>query len=310
MKAMILAAGLGTRLRPLSDLRPKALMPVANRPTLAWNIEYLIRHGVTEIVVNVHHHTEQMLSFLQSSHFQARIEIRVETDILGTGGGIRNTIGFWDHEPFVVMNGDILTDTDLTAALEQHKKTRALATLILHDHPPFNKIRIDATGRITDIPRAYGPEGLAFTGIHILEPDILPHIPEGFSDIVDCYRRLMNEGRSILSYVSRGHGWHDIGSLPDYLRANRALAPELFTVGPGCRIHPAVKFMDWAVIGANCHLEKGAEISRSVLWDGVRVAEERKVADCVVTPEGIFLADGSEKTRLFPLLHALLMPGP
>ena len=91
MKAMILAAGLGTRLRPLSDLKPKALMPVANRPVLERNIEYLIRHGVTEIVVNVHHHPEQLLSFLRTGSFQARIETRVEPEILGTGGGIRNT---------------------------------------------------------------------------------------------------------------------------------------------------------------------------------------------------------------------------
>ena len=287
MKAMILAAGLGTRLRPLSDLRPKALVPVANRPVLERNIDYLIRHGVTDIVVNIHHHPGQLLSFLENRHFQSRIETRVETEILGTGGGIRNTGGFWDKEPFVVMNGDILTDIDLTGAYEQHRRTRPLATLILHDHPPFNKIRIDATGRIRDIPRAYGPEGLAFTGIHILEPEILAHIPEGFSDIVDCYRRLMNAGKMILSYVSRGHSWHDIGSLPDYMKANRELAPEPFTIGPGCDIHPSVKLTDWVVIGANCRLEEGAEICRSVLWDGVRIREGGRVADSVVTPERI-----------------------
>ncbi|MEW6668534.1 MAG: NDP-sugar synthase [Thermodesulfobacteriota bacterium] len=288
MKAMILAAGLGTRLRPLSNIKPKALMPVANRPVLERNIDYLIRHGVTEIVVNVYHHVEQLLSFLKAGAFQARLETRVETEILGTGGGIRNTAGFWDPEPFVVMNGDILTDIDLTRAYEQHKRTRPLATLILHDHRPFNKIQIDRRGRIMDIPRAYGPEGLAFTGIHILEPEILPHIPVGFSDIVDCYRRLMDDGQAIRSYLSMGHSWHDIGSLPDYVKANRELAPEPFTIGPGCDIHPSVKLMDWAVIGANCRLEEGVEISRSVLWDGVRVREGVSVADSVVTPEGVF----------------------
>lgn len=287
MKAMILAAGLGTRLRPLSDIKPKALMPVANRPVLERNIEYLTRHGVTEIVVNVHHHPEQMLSFLSRGSFQARIETRVEPEILGTGGGIRNTAGFWDRESFVVMNGDILTDIDLTRAYEQHRKTRPLATLILHDHEPFNKIRIDGFGRITDIPRAYGPEGLAFTGIHILEPEILSHIPEGFSDIVDCYRRLMDAGKTILSCVSRDHAWHDIGGLPDYVRANHELAPAPFTIGPGCDIHPSARLRDWAVIGENCRLEEGVEISRSVLWDGVKVREGVRVADSVVTHEGI-----------------------
>lgn len=287
MKAMILAAGLGTRLRPLSDLRPKALMPVANRPVLERNIQYLIRQGVTEIVVNIHHHPEQILSFLENGHFEARVETRVEPEILGTGGGIRNTAGFWDRDPFVVMNGDILTDIDLTRAYEQHRKTRPPATLILHNHPPFNKIRIDGAGRITDIPRVYAERGLAFTGIHILEPEILDHIPEGFSDIVECYRLLMNAGKTIRSCVSRSHVWHDIGSLPDYLRANRGLAPEPFTLGPGCEIHPSVKLSEWAVVGANCRLERGCEISKSVLWDGVRIPERAKVADSVVTPERI-----------------------
>lgn len=287
MKAMILAAGLGTRLRPLSNLRPKALMPVANRPVLDRNIDYLTRHGATEIVVNIHHHPEQVLSFLGSGSFQARIETRVEPEILGTGGGIRNTAGFWGRDPFVVMNGDILTDIDLTRAYKHHEKTRPAATLILHDHEPFNKIRIDMSGRITDIPFAYGPEGLAFTGIHILEPEALSHIPEGFSDIVDCYRRLMDKGKKILSYVSRDHSWHDIGSLPDYVRANRELAPEPFTIGPGCDIHPSVKLRDWAVVGANCRLEEGAEISRSILWEGIRIQEGVMVADSVITHEGI-----------------------
>jgi mannose-1-phosphate guanylyltransferase len=287
MKAMILAAGFGTRLRPLSDGRPKVLMPVANRPVIARVIEYLKGHGVTQIIVNAHHHREQVTQYLQARPFGLKIHVRVEPEILGTGGGIRNTADFWDREPFVVINGDILTDIDLTGAYEAHRKFRPLATMVLHDRPPFNKIRTDAAGNIMDIPREYGPEGLAFTGIHILEPDILSLIPGGFSDIVDVYRVLMDAGETVRSHVSRGHHWYDIGSLPDYVRANRELAPQPFTVGPGCDIHPSVKLTDWAVIGEDCRLEEGAEIARAILWKGVLVGRGVRVADSVVTRERI-----------------------
>jgi len=293
MKAMILAAGFGTRLRPLSDGRPKVLMPVANTPVIARAIEYLKRHGVTGIIVNAHHHHQRVVQYLETVSFGLKIHVRVEPEILGTGGGIRNTAGFWDREPFVVINGDILTDIDLTGAYEAHRKFRPLATMILHDQPPFNKIRIDDAGNITDIPREYGPDGLAFTGIHILEPDILPCIPDGFSDIVDVYRGLMDAGKAVRSHVSRGHRWYDIGSLPDYVRANRELALQPFAVGPRCDIHPSVKLTDWAVIGEDCRIEEGAEIARAILWEAVLIGRGVRVADSVVTRQRVCPIAGS-----------------
>jgi mannose-1-phosphate guanylyltransferase len=283
MKAMILAAGFGTRLRPLSDERPKALMPVVNEPVIARNIAYLKSHGVTEIIVNAHHHHEQLLEYLISIPFGVKIDVRVEPEILGTGGGIRNTIDFWDREPFIVLNGDILTNIDLMKAYQHHKEARPLATLILHDRSPYNKIKIDAHGKIAEIPRAYGPDGLAFTGIHIIEPALLPRIPEGFSDIIECYRGLIEARQSAGTYISEGHYWHDIGNMADYIRANRELAVESLSIGPGAEIDPSVKFRDWAVIGKDCHLERGVEIRRSILWEGVTVKERVKITDSVVT---------------------------
>jgi mannose-1-phosphate guanylyltransferase len=287
MKAMILAAGFGTRLRPLSGERPKVLMPVANTPVMARVIEYLKGHGVTGIIVNAHHHQQQVVQYLQTASFGLNLQVRVESRILGTGGGIRNTADFWDREPFVVINGDILTDIDLTGAYEAHRKSRPIATMVLHDQPPFNKIRLDAAGNVMDIPREYDQEGFAFTGIHILEPDIFSCIPDGFSDIVDVYRDLMDAGRTVRSHISTGHYWYDVGSLPDYMRANRDLVPQPFTVGPGCEIHPSVKLTDWAVIGDGCRLEEGVELARAILWEGVVVGRGVRVADSVVTREGI-----------------------
>jgi mannose-1-phosphate guanylyltransferase len=215
MKAMILAAGLGTRLRPLTERMPKPLMPVANRPVLLRNMEYLQAHGVEEVVVNAHHLAAQVVAFIRSNPLPGmRAEVRVEEEILGTGGGIANTADFWSTEPFFVVNGDILSDIDLTRAMEHHRGSGYPATLILHDRPPYNKIRLDPSGCVAEIPHHYGGDGWAFTGIHILEPEILDHIPKGvFSDIVDCYRSLIRSGRGIDACLSRGHRWCDIGTL-------------------------------------------------------------------------------------------------
>ena len=283
MKAMILAAGFGTRLRPLSEKRPKALMPVANEPVMARNIEYLRSHGVSEIIANAHHHYGQILEYLAGTRFGLKVDVRLETEILGTGGGIRNTADFWDNDPFIVLNGDILTNIDLTRAYKHHLDMRPLVTMILHDRNPYNKVKVDPQGGITDIPRAYGPKGLAFTGIHIIEPSTLSYIPEGFSDIIDCYRSLIEDGRPVKGYMSEGHYWHDIGNMADYIRANGEMSKEPFTIGARCRIDPSVSLSDWAVIGDDCRLDKGVILGRSVLWDGITVKEGVRITDSVVT---------------------------
>jgi mannose-1-phosphate guanylyltransferase len=293
MKAMILAAGFGTRLRPLSERKPKPLMPVANRPVILRNMEFLAAHGIRDIVVNTHHHSDQLSEFLRLHRPPGmRVDVRVEPRILGTGGGIKNTADFWSKDPFVVMNGDILTDIDIRRACEAHTKTRSMATLILHDRPPFNKIRVDGD-RIVDIPKDYGKEGLAFTGIHIMEPEILAHIPEGFSDIVDCYRHLIGSGAIIGSFVSGDHYWRDIGNLTDYVEANRELSDGPLTLGEGSEMHPSASWMDWAVIGERCLIEERAEISRSILWEDVRIRPGVKVTDCVVTSRCVVEKDST-----------------
>lgn len=286
MKAMILAAGLGTRLRPLTDERPKALIPVANEPAILRNIEYLKAHGVTDIIINAHHHYRQVLDFF--AHWESTgpdIQIRVEPEILGTGGGIRNTEDFWDDAPFFVINSDILTNVDLEKALDRHLNSGALATLVLHDHPPYNKIRTDAEGRITEIPRTYDCRGLAFTGIHVIHPLLLKRIPKnGFSDIIDCYRELIRSGEPVNSYVVRGHSWHDIGSVMTYVTANRDLAPKRFLIGKDTLKYPSSRLEEWVIIGDHCRLEEAAVVRRSILWEGVTVGREAEITDSIVTP--------------------------
>ncbi|MBW2095086.1 MAG: NDP-sugar synthase [Deltaproteobacteria bacterium] len=286
MKAMILAAGLGTRLKPLTEHCPKALMPVANRPLLDRNIEYLKSSGVEEIVVNTHHLPEQILHHIgDGSAFGIPIQVRVEPEILGTGGGIQNVSDFWDEEPFIVLNGDILTDIDLDAAYKAHVESGALATLVLHSREPFNQLLVDPEGNIQDIAEKNLPGRLAFTGIHIIDPALLTYIPVGcYSNIVEVYRHLITSRQIILGYLSEGHRWHDIGTVPSYLAANRdSLKGTPFLLGSKCKVHDDARLSDWAVIGESCRVHDAAHVERSVLWDHVTVHRGVNVIDSVVT---------------------------
>jgi mannose-1-phosphate guanylyltransferase len=282
---MILAAGLGTRLRPLTEMKPKALMPVANKPILLRNIEYLISHGIAEIIVNAYHHSQQVLDYLKDGAlFGLKIEVKVEAEILGTGGGIKNTEDFWDKEPFIVINSDILTDIDLAAVYQVHQTSEALVTLVLHDCEPYNQVQVDDQWNITDIAKGNMPDRLAFTGIHVINPEVLSHIPRGlFSDIIECYRKLIRLGKPVRACLVKGHYWRDIGSIQSYLEANRELAGNSFVIGPACSIDSSVKLTDWGVIGENSHLGKNVEVQRSVLWEGVTAKQGIKVVDSVVT---------------------------
>lgn len=285
---MILAAGLGTRLRPLTEIKPKSLVPVANKPMLGRIIDYLKKYGVSEIIINAHHHHGQIKDFVSNHSLPGvDIEVRVEPQILGTGGGIKNTADFWSHEPFFVINSDILTDIDLNRALREHNESGSLATLILHDQPPFNQISLNGHNMITDIKREKDIRDsglLAFTGIHILEPGLLDHITDkGFSDIIDIYLRLIEKGETIKGWLSKDHYWRDIGSIESYLTANRDYSKTPFEIGKGCTVSEQAKLKDWVVMGDNCAIEDNAEISSSVLWEGVKVKRGVKVIDSIVT---------------------------
>ena len=283
---MILAAGLGTRLRPLTANRPKALVPVGNEPVIERVIRYLEGQNISEIIVNAHHHHKQVVKHFEGGRPSGTpVEVRVEPEILGTGGGIKNVADFWGAKPFVVINGDVLTNIGLREACESHRKSGSLATLVLHDCRPFNQVQVDDHLNIVDIGVENLPGRLAFTGIHIIDPELLNYVPEGvFQDIIVCYRELIGSGKPIKAHISREHYWRDMGTIKNYFLANReALEGNPFLVGPGCRIHTSVKLREWAIIGEGAWLEDGAEVRRSILWEDVRVEKGRRVIDSVVT---------------------------
>lgn len=233
MKAMILAAGLGTRLRPLTDNIPKALVELNGRTLLEITIERLKSFGVTEFIVNVHHHTEKIISFLHAKrNFGCRIEISREDELLlDTGGGLKKASWFFLEgnatEPFFLHNVDVLSSIDLRQMLAAHKSTSALATLAVQERKSSRQLLFDennllcgrrrgkeAPGEIVRADQNLQP--LAFSGIHVLAPRLLPLITESAAfSIIDTYLRLAQSGEKIFAFRSDSFYWRDLGRLED-----------------------------------------------------------------------------------------------
>ena len=288
MKAIILAAGFGTRLRPLTEIKPKALMPVVNRPIIARNIEYLNKFSIKDITITSHHHYEQMVNYIQENTFDINVDIKVEPEILGTGGGIGNCLKRNNNGSTIVINSDILTDIDLAGAYDHHESSGSIVTLVLHRFEPFNQIIVDNINHIIAIAREKKPDSLAFTGIHIIEPEILDYIPDGYSDIIDCYRTLISSGKTISAFISEGHYWHDIGTIEGYLGANKEILSEedkMFSVGANSHMAKGSGIAEWAVIGENVSLGTGVTIKRSVLWDNINIIDNIEIVDSVITSD-------------------------
>ena len=179
------------------------------------------------------------------------------------------------------------------AAYDAHLEKGNPATLVLHDRPEFSKVRLDDRMNIAKIHREVRAGGLAFTGIHIITPELLGHLPSsGKFDIIDCYRDFIRAGKPIGAYVSKGHYWRDIGSVADYIQANReALGQPRSEVAGSSKIHETSKIVDWAVVGEGTVVEAEAVISRSIIWEKATISRGIRVTDSVVTAHQAVTSD-------------------
>jgi len=223
MKAMILAAGLGTRLRPYSRHTPKALFTINERPVLAIAIAKLQSSGCDAIMVNTHHHHGKIEAFIAGGNFGIPVHWRYEIEILGTGGAIRNVADFWQDDSLLVINADIVCDIDLAQVHAFHQAHGCPVTMVMHDHAKFNSVWVDSQDLVSGFQahgNQSGYQSLAFTGIHLLERRVLDFLPEGEpSSIIDTYGRMITAGERIAAFVVRGHRWHDIGTPESYRTA-------------------------------------------------------------------------------------------
>lgn len=219
---MVLAAGLGTRLRPLTDRIPKCLIDVGGMPLLEGALRRLKRAGVTEAVVNAHHHAEQVAAFLVAMRpmLGMRLELSREDPVLETGGGLKKAAGFFsDGKPFLVYNADVVTDLDVGALMAAHAASEALATLAVLDRPSKRRLLFKG-GRLEGREPGEG-EALAFSGVHAAGPEFLARMNEvGVFSITDVWLRLAREGAVIAPFRHDGGIWMDTGT-PEKLDAAR-----------------------------------------------------------------------------------------
>lgn len=297
MKAMILAAGLGTRMRPLTELVAKPALPVLNRPLILWTLERLARHGIRDVAVNLHHLPESVrMAVDQGRHLGLRVTFSSEPTALGTGGGPRALRGFFDDGPLLLVNGDILFDFDLTRLVARHRASGALATLVLRRNPDPRRYASVVTrpdGRIVSLPgarRRRGGQAWLFTGVQILEPSLLERLPDGASDSVrDLYAPLVDSDGLVVG-TSLGGRWLDLGTPELYRRGQLGLLSRQGRAGRGLIDRAAMVSRSAevrrSVIGPGARVAAGARVSGSILWAGAEVGEGAWVRDSIVATRG------------------------
>lgn len=300
---MVLAAGLGTRLRPLTDERPKPAVPVANRPLVALTLEHVARCGGRFVAINAHH-LPDVLEEAVVRHAPADVRTRIfrEAQLLGTGGGIRNAARALlegDPELIVVLNADILFMPDLAGAIATHRRLGAVATMVLRPDPDaarYGAVEIDREGRVRrllGVPAVGDPlRPMMFTGVHVLARAAFADLPAEGCIVRHSYRRWVDSGAVVAGHVD-DTPWRDLGTPAAYLEANLDLAsgrarwpsiapdPEGNLVHPEARVEPGASLRE-AVVGAGATVRAAARVRRAVVWDGAEVGGE--VADAVVTP--------------------------
>ena len=297
LKAMVLCAGFGTRLRPLTHVLPKPLVPVANRPLIAYTLSLLEQAGVRQVAVNLHHLGEKIQKALGDKR-ESGLEITYspEESILGTGGGVMRMRSYLEDDRFCLLNGDVLCGVDLEALLRFHTERNAAATMVVGPLPPgatYTPLLMDAEGWLVKLKDARRrPAGetrpVMFLGVHVLEPQIFDFLPqEGFSCINNqAYTAMIEKGLDVAAYFHGGF-WYDLGTPASYLAANLSLLsgrvrppqldpltgalPEGVVLGKGVQLGEAVELGPEVAVGDGCIIGDGAQISRSVVWAGEEI---------------------------------------
>ena len=228
MKALILAAGYGTRLAPFTDHIPKPLFLIDGQPAIDRIIHQLARSGCQAVMVNTHHLYHQIEAHLQTTPYPIAVYSRREKQILGTGGAIGNVADFWGNTSLMVINSDIVTDVDYREIYDQHRGSNVPVSLLMHDYEEFNTVMVDNNNFITGFDTGVIPPNstdnqtarMAFTGVQVIEPLFLDYAPkEKYFSSIDVYRRLIKEGYKIKALVRKKLYWYDIGTPSGYLNA-------------------------------------------------------------------------------------------
>ncbi|HJQ37824.1 MAG TPA: sugar phosphate nucleotidyltransferase [Thermoanaerobaculia bacterium] len=298
MKAMILAAGFGTRFRPVTYTLPKPLVPLCNRPLIGWAVESLLAAGIRDLIVNVHHLAEAIEGHLRAHYFaRAEIAFSFEKEILGTGGGVRRVRPLLEHETeFLLVNGDTVQFPPYDELIEARRDSDSLAALTLR-HPPandkFTAVPLD-DGFITGFGKGTG-EPLMFSGSHVISSRVFRYLPDkDFSGIVDeVYQPLLDAKRETIAGVIDDGLWFDIGTPQRYLTASRALlehivrgavqAPEDSSVRGDSLVDHSASIdgsLVRSTVGARSSVQ--GELHDTSVWDDCAIGSRVRLERCIV----------------------------
>lgn len=294
MQAMILAAGLGTRLLPHTSIRPKPLFPILNTPLLLLTIERLKNFGFDHIIVNCHHLREQIVDVLCSVGGVVVVE---EEIILGTGGGLRGALPHMKDEPILISNGDIYHTVNLYELYKYHRVHNHRITLGMHDFFRFNTVsmnghKVDAFSKDKQLPR------LAYTGLQVVEPELLQDIKEGqYSCIIDHYRKLLESGVEIDCFRVDDCYWTDMGTVDDYLALHEGLLFEKipcwqeigkvrkpYCIANRAKLPSQIDLEEWVCIG-EAKIGNKTHLKRCVVWDDVVLHGGMELTDKIISSD-------------------------
>jgi NDP-sugar pyrophosphorylase family protein len=292
-QAMILAAGMGTRLRPLSLHLPKPLFPVLNRPLLHDLLNKLEGAGFRKIVINCFYLAPVVIKMIASYKARSEIITLLEPSLLGTGGALRNALPYISkNEPLLVINSDVVTDLDLEAIVNKHRHYGSIASLVVHKKEPWNNIAV-SKGSVLGFDYS-GSESMAFTGISVLETEFIKNISKDRpSSLIDAFKDVINKDIHIQALsadqIADGYIWEDIGSPKGYIHAHALLFANKNNrclVGQSTKLPQGFVWRDWVSIGDKVTLGPDITLCRSVIWKNTRIPPRTVLKNCIFTPYG------------------------
>jgi mannose-1-phosphate guanylyltransferase len=298
MKAVVLVGGEGTRMRPLTETTPKPLIPLVDRPGLDHVLDHLARHGVHEVVLSSPYLEQTFHPFIESRHGDPAITWITETEPLGTGGAIVNALDALDDEPFYALNGDILTDLDLTAMLVHHREAGASVSIALHhveDARAFGLVITDGDGRVREFrekPAAPIP-GDVNAGTYLLDPAVLRGwVPDRSISIErEIFPAVIEAGHPVVGFLADAY-WMDLGTPEKYLQAHfdllegkvRGVSYPAPWIAANADVDLRARLGRWVAIGAEARVGAEAEIDGSVVHPGASVGDGARVRESVIGP--------------------------
>jgi mannose-1-phosphate guanylyltransferase len=295
IRAFVLGAGLGTRLKSLTERLPKPLIPIYNKPLITFAFDQLIDAGASEIVINTHHCPDAYAEAFPGNEYNgARLIFEHEPILLETAGGIKNVEQHFGGEPFLVYNGDILANLPIAKILEHHRASGNEVTLVLRSTGEPLHVSLDG-GRVVDIAGRLGSNAprYLFTGMYVVEPAFLQRIASRTKiSVIPIFMEMIKRGAALGGVVMDAGIWWDLGERDKYLDVHRALASFDFfgdgrewrvPIDPTANISRDAHISGFLAAGPGAVIEPGAQVTDCILWEGARISPGSALERCVVT---------------------------